>query len=106
MSDTLLDKFTGSGDILDFIFENLLERISIIFHGFLSFFISVFGYLGKEVVAVGDIVSDTFQKQGFTSFNNFFFAFIGFVVLFFCVKSGIKLLLKMIELIGNYIPFT
>lgn len=100
---TVLD---NSENLLDYLFDVILDKLSFIVHGFISFVLLIFGELGKEVVSMGDIVTYSFQKNGFLAINNFFYAFIGIVFLSFAVRYGIKLLLKLIDLIGNYIPFT
>lgn len=101
--DFLFDKLHN---IFDYFFDKILEKLSSIVHGFISFVLLIFGELGKEVVSMGDIVSYSFQKNGLLAINNFFYAFIGIVFLSFAVRYGIKLLLKLVDLIGNYIPFT
>lgn len=106
MSDNLIEQFDQSDSLLGFLFDSIMERLNLIVNLFISFVLSIFGELGKEVVSVGDLVSDSFQKNGLATFNNFFYAFIGIVFLSFAVRYGIKLVLKIIELVGNYIPFT
>ena len=106
MSDNLIEQFDQSDSLLGFLFDSIMERLNLIVNLFISFVLAIFGELGKEVVSVGDLVSDSFQKNGLATFNNFFYAFIGIVFLSFAVRYGIKLVLKIIELVGNYIPFT
>ena len=67
---------------------------------------NLFGKIGNDFVSTGDIISNSFQKQGLASFNNFFYAIIGVIFLSFAIKAVIKLVLKALEIIGNYIPFT
>lgn len=105
-SDKFGQTLDDGGSWFEFILDYLAARLSMFLHMFMSFVLSVFGEVGKEAVYTGDVVSSSFAKNGFTNFNNFFYAVIGLLFLVFAVKYGIKLLLKILDLIGNYIPFT
>lgn len=106
VSDKLGNTLDDGGSWFQFILDYLSARIALILHGFMSFVLSIFGEVGKEAVSVGDVVASQINKTGLTNFNNFFYAIVGIIFIVFCVKYGIKLILKIIDIVGNYIPFT
>lgn len=106
MTENFNNVVDNSDSVLEFIFGFILDKLALYWRLFLSFFMDLFGSIGKDVVNTGDIVAGSFQKNGLSSFNNFFYMFIGVVFISFALKAVIKLVLKAIEIIGNYIPFT
>jgi hypothetical protein len=94
------------GSVLQVIFGFIIDQVTFLWRLFLSFFLDLFGKIGNDFVSTGDIISNSFQKQGLASFNNFFYAIIGVIFLSFAIKAVIKLVIKALEIIGNYIPFT
>lgn len=93
-------------NIHESILLQLYIKIRFIFTAICDFILNIFSEFGSSIVSLGDTVAGAFQSNGFTSFNNFFYAFIGIIFFVFCIKTGIKLVLKIVEIIGNYIPFT
>lgn len=95
---------------VDWVHEGFLTRFLIysrvIFTGISDFVLNLFSDFGNSIIGIGDTLANAFEKNGFASFNNFFSAFIGIIFFVFCIKVGIKLVLKIIEIIGNYIPLT
>lgn len=95
---------------IEFVHQGILLQlyinIRIIFTAISDFILNIFSDFGSSIVSFGDLVASSFQSNGFASLNNFFYAFIGIIFFVFCIKTGIKLVLKVIEIIGNFIPFT
>lgn len=108
--DYISDKFgqtlDDGGNLFQFLLDYIGARIALILHAFMGFVLSLFGEVGKEAVSVGDVVASQINKTGLTNFNNFFYAIVGIVFIVFCIKYGVKLILKIIDIVGNYIPFT
>lgn len=86
-------------DLLSSAFFNLLDYI-------MQFFFSGFDTAGKTIITSGDIMANHFANNGFTSFTNFMTVFVGFVFVSWAVKTAWKIVTKIIEIVGNYIPFT
>lgn len=107
ITDKILEVFQS---IIDWVHQAVLMQFlincRIIFTAISDFVLNIFSDFGNSIIGIGDTLANAFQKNGFTSFNNFFSAFIGIIFFVFCIKIGIKLVLKLIEIIGNYIPLT
>ena len=107
VTDKILEVLASAIEFVhDSILLQLYINIRIIFTTICDFVLNIFADFGGSIVSLGDTLAGAFQSNGFTSFNNFFSAFIGIIFFVFCIKTGIKLVLKIVEIIGNFIPFT
>lgn len=73
---------------------------------FIEFFFSALDTGGQTVVSTGDILCSHLVSLGVTSYDNFVFVFVGFVFVAWAVKASWKIVTKIIEIIGNFTPFT
>lgn len=107
MTDTILEWLR---DIIDSLYQSFIYefylKITIIISAIANFVLDIFDDCGSKVVGFGDLLANAFSRNGFNGFNNFFYGFIGIIFVVFCIKTGIKLILKLIDIVGNYIPFT
>lgn len=97
--DSLSDNFLG---ILNYLFDRLFYYLD----AFMVLIFSGFDKAGKRVIISGDILGSHFEKFGFSNFNNFVYVFVGFIFVTWAIKSGYKILTKIIEIIGNFTPLT